>query len=263
MSSFVLFGVPGQVAKILQYLEANGVQIDNLELVDATVSSRAPASTALSSAVWTSAKAAMIDRSISSTSPLILKSQKFTASGTWNVPTGIMGRMVYLTGVGGGASGNVDSGGPVGGGAGMACQALPLTLDAAVSSVSVTVGAGGAASTGTSQNKGGDTKFGDFLVLRGATNSPLGKGAKHLGLTAEPDGFRHGFMISGADAEHDCVDTGYMSGGSHGGGASAFANGGSTGSLDGSAGSGGAGALSGTSGAGGDGFLEVFWFEQL
>lgn len=261
MSSFILVGVPGQVAKILEYLEANGVQVNNLDLVDATVSSRAPASTALSSAVWTSAKAGYLDQSVSSTRPLVLRSQKFTSDGTWNVPTGIMGRMVYLTGVGGGASGNVDGLSPSGGGAGMACVALPLTLDPAVTSVSITIGAGGAASSTSSHNNGGDTKFGNFLVLRGGEGA---SGAKHMGFPSVATGFRNGFMVSGADAGADCVDTGYKSGYQRGG-ASAFANGGGygTGGSSGSLGSGGEGVTSGTSGAGGDGFLEVFWYEQV
>jgi len=59
MSVFALMGTPGQLAKVIDYLEANGVQINNLADLDATISSRAPASTALSTAVWTSARAGM------------------------------------------------------------------------------------------------------------------------------------------------------------------------------------------------------------
>ena len=273
MSTFFLLGVPGQVNKILQYLEANGVQIDNLALLDTSVSSRAPASTALSNAIWTSARAARLDATVSSTRPLALRSQKFTSSGTWNVPSSMVGRQVLITGVGGGASGTSDTTGYKGGGAGMGCLVLPLTLDSAVSSVAVTVGAGGAASSGAA-NPGSDTKFGDFLLLRGGGRtgpSDRHLGAKHLGLDQTvSEGFRSGFMVSGGDggvgssAGADCADTGYTGGVSadSGGGASAFGNGGGTSGAPGP-GAGGHGAHSGSSQAGGDGFLEVFWYEPV
>jgi hypothetical protein len=266
MSSFVLFGVPGQVDHIIQLLEANGLQVDNLQLIDDTISSRAPAATALSTADWTAARASRLDYPVSASRPAILKSQKFTSSGNWAVPANIMGRMVYVTGSGGGASGNVDGSFPLGGGAGMSCVGMPITMDSGITSVPIGIGAGGAGTSGSSGQSGGATTFGKLLTLRGGGSdpgTPFNVGAKHLGLASSEYGFRSGFMICGADNGADCVDTGYASGGPDSGGASAFADGGVYPGGAGSLGSGGAGVTSGTSGAGGSGYLEVFWYEQI
>ena len=260
MSSILLLSVPGQVTKILQYLEANGVRIENLDSLDASISSRAPASTALSSAIWTSAHAARLDANISSTTPLVLKEQKFTADGTWTRPTSMVGSQVFLTGVGGGSAGFGDTSSPYHGGAGMACMSLPVNIPDGVSSHSVTIGSGGS----TAGSTGGDTVFGTLLTLRGGASN--GKGARHgrdIDATNALQGYRDGFMISGADGGSDCLDAPFI--GSGRGGASAFANGGSSSSKDGSLGSGGYGGGSGSSdwGKGGDGFLKVYWYEQI
>jgi hypothetical protein len=282
MSTAPLLGIPGLVRKVLNYLENNGTQINNLDRLDATVSSRAPASTALNTSVWTGTKAGYVDASINGTRPVILKTQRFTSNGTWTVPTGILGRQVFLTGVGSGAGGGrgIDYHASSAGGAGMGCVSMPVTLAPGVTSVTITVGQGGAggASDGANGGQGSSTYFGTMVRLRGAGYS---SGAKHYGLSQDPEGFRNGFLISGADgglgasgagnagSGYDSVDTGFTGGAGFGqsvsgGGASAFANGGENGSIDGSLGSGGSGVRDGaTAGNGGDGFLDIFWYEQI
>lgn len=58
MSAFLL-GVPGKLKALLDRLTAD--RAGYLDRLDATVSSRAPASTALSSATWTGPRAAKLD----------------------------------------------------------------------------------------------------------------------------------------------------------------------------------------------------------
>jgi len=290
MSVFTLMGVPGLVRKVLNYLENNGTQIDNLQNLDTTISSRAPASTALNTAVWTGTKAGFLDASINSTRPVILKSQKFTSSGTWTVPTGIVGNLVFITGVGGGAAGANSTYNSHGGGAGLGCIALPFTLPDGTTSVAITIGAGGA----NPRDRGGSTLFGNFIRLLGGGRDYSPSGAKTAGqyatwsqtipvdvmdpYSAQPGG-PDGNFFSGGDGG-TANSTGYHGGtvsGTYflggrgasnsygGGGASAFAVGGDGGSVGaaGSLGSGGGGGTGSTAGAGGDGFLEVFWYEQV
>lgn len=279
MSVFTLMGVPGLIRKVVNYLELNGMDSNIVaNNLDATVSSRA---TATSVSSLTSDVAA-IHADLPGGKPLILKEQRFDASGTWNVPTGIMGRQVFLTGVGGGSSGgrSHDYTSYSAGGAGMACMALPMTLLPGITSVAITVGAGGAAPTqdGDYGDIGSSTYFGNFLRIRGAGQDLTSymRGADHYGLANLEHGYRNGFFISGGDggsagghSGKDCKDTGYKGGEAFGnnvsgGGASAFADGGDNSSRDGTLGSGGAGVRDTyVAGKGGDGFLIVQWFEQL
>lgn len=55
----MLAGVPGKMKQLLDRLTA--ARADNLDRIDATVSSRAPANTALLRAVWSDARAAALD----------------------------------------------------------------------------------------------------------------------------------------------------------------------------------------------------------
>lgn len=64
MSSTLLLGLPSKVKSLLDRLTAT--RAANLDSIDTTVSSRAPASTALSNATWTNTKAGQIDASVSS-----------------------------------------------------------------------------------------------------------------------------------------------------------------------------------------------------
>ncbi len=104
-----------------------------------------------------------------------LKSQEFLSSGTFTVPAGVTTVWVTMTGGGGSGSANGGTGPyPTGGGAaGAYCvkQAVVVTPGA---SISVTIGAGGAAVAHTSGNNvedpgnpGGATSFGSLSVSGG------------------------------------------------------------------------------------------------
>lgn len=71
--SLFLAGVPGKLAKLVTRLAPSGyaqtltdARVSALDKLDATVDSRAPKSTALSSAMWTDTKAGYLDAAISS-----------------------------------------------------------------------------------------------------------------------------------------------------------------------------------------------------
>lgn len=84
--------------------------------------------------------------------------QTFTSSGTWTKPGGVAdSTYVVFYMVGGGSSGGAYFGGP--GGYGGAASILTATMGGLPSSISVTIGAGGARQTflGYSKNSGGDT----------------------------------------------------------------------------------------------------------
>lgn len=109
----------------------------------------------------------------------------FTSSGTFVCPAGIT--KVYLSMVGGGASGNSVSGSSTGGGGGQSCVDHPFAVTPG-NSYSVTIGAGGAAITGSSgHNDGGNTSF-DALSVSGATGA-TGGGAPLNANAATPGGF--------------------------------------------------------------------------
>lgn len=102
-------------------------------------------------------------------------SQLFTGNGTWTVPAGL--RLAYVTVVGGGGSGGSSSytlqaGG--GGGSGGMVYRLPFFLDTVLTSVSVTVGLGGASTLGP--NPGGNSTFGSYITCTGGTGGIEGRG---------------------------------------------------------------------------------------
>lgn len=63
MSMAPFYGIPGKVSTLVSRLTS--ARASNLDNLNATVSSRAPSSTALSNATWTNAKAAFLDAAIS------------------------------------------------------------------------------------------------------------------------------------------------------------------------------------------------------
>lgn len=97
--------------------------------------------------------------------PVASGMQVFTASGTFNVPSGVylIDVEVLGGGGGGGGSGTANTGGAGGGGGGYARRLCAVTPGQAVS---VTVGAGGAGSTSNGAT-GGTSSFGAFCSATG------------------------------------------------------------------------------------------------
>ncbi len=98
------------------------------------------------SAKWIEANAA-----ITPTAPTM---QDFTASGTWTKPSGCRWVKVTVTGSGGGGTNDH--------GAGMAgATAIKFIGVSAISSATITIGAGGSGQSGTSQSAGNDSSWAD------------------------------------------------------------------------------------------------------
>lgn len=195
----------------------------------------------------------------------IVDIQTFTASGTWNKPSG--GTLAIIEAIGGGGSGGQATGSAGGGGGGGgAYHIVRIPLSDLGATETVTIGAGGAARTTASDGAaGGNTTFGSHMTAFGggggadATGGGGGGGGLAAGTTATsnagaagggPDG-----GSGGAAGSPGGVGTGNAGfGGSGGGGGASTTNdsGGAGGSGYGGTGGGGGANGSGTGGAGGD-----------
>ncbi|MGP9823750.1 hypothetical protein ACT048_04645 [Ectopseudomonas khazarica] len=110
---------------------------------------------------------------------MLLKQQLVTVSGNWPRPANLAGSIVYVTLIGGGASGRGttnSANSAIGGNGGQYRIRIPVDIGAA-SSVLCTIGEGGADAGPGVQNPGGVTSFGAFLsVLGGSTDVGPGSG---------------------------------------------------------------------------------------
>ena len=160
MSLAPLLGLPGKVKTLLDRLTATRAgYLDNL---DAAVTTRAPASTALSSATYTSARAGYLDKINTfldaDTGIMVPKFQLITSGTSWTRPAGIIGNLVYVSAIAGGESYNSA---PIPGQGGSYINRTPYTVGA---TVTYSIGAGG---TGTSGANGGNTVWGTITLIGG------------------------------------------------------------------------------------------------
>lgn len=172
----------------------------------------------------------IISKEVAATVPLN-SMQVFTSSGTWTKPSGRTKIRVQL--VGGGGSGGGGNGRPAaGGGAGGYSEEI---IDvSAVSSVSVTVGAGGAQVTSveTDGNNGGSSSFGAYLSATGGGGGLWNSGGAAGTSKGGSGGAGSGGDINitgGSGTSHSSQGTINVGGN---GGASYFGGGGRAGSKD-------------------------------
>lgn len=183
--------------------------------------------------------------------------QLYTSSGTWRVPPGVTKVLVTGCGGGGGGGRGYPGGwtGPAGGGGGAGAVALDRLIEGIIpgSTISITIGSGGA-----SQSNGGATTFGSYLTLAGGVSGGNGT-VDTPGAAGTSSGMR---LVSTSGTAGDSVHGGV-------GGSTLFGDGGSGGAGDhqgiaGSNGSGygagGGGGGAGTQGGSGSpGFLLLKW----
>lgn len=213
--------------------------------------------------------------------------QIFTSSGTFTVPTGV--RVFFVTAVGGGGGGgggrangydvNIGNSGG-GGGSGQFVQDKLILIPSTVTTIAITIGAGGTAGSagGGNGGNGGSTSFGSYLTMPGGTGgkgapaddspAPGGTGGtsggqSQRGVYVYPcycensaNGGNAGAYVGGSVPKSSyCSNVGsnccYGSSGG-GGGASITGNGGTGGSCTGSS-TGGTGSNGGIGGGGGGG----------
>ncbi len=123
----------------------------------------------------------------------LLSQQEFSSSGTWTKPVGCNLIRIRLVGGGGAGGGAAESAGdPAGSGGGSGGPEEMLLDVSAISSVTVTIGAGGTPAAGTNGGDGGTTSFGAHCQ---GTGGEGGKG----GTDIHPNEGGEGGVGSGGD----------------------------------------------------------------
>lgn len=181
----------------------------------------------------------------------------FSAAGvtSWTVPEGVKRvKVTVIGGGGGGAKNAAASAGPGGGGGGGI--AIKMVSLIGTSSVSVTVGAGGAGATidGNDGVAGGASSFGAFCSATGGSGGLAASGGGAGGVGSSGD--INASVGSGGVSTRTAADTGAQ-GGYGGGGSSAGGTAGTT--LPASPGNGGAGRITTTAVAGSPGIVVIEW----
>jgi len=143
--------------------------------------------------------------------------QTFTASGTWNKPSGIgADQMVMVELWGGGGAGGSTSGGTTGagGGGGGAYRQHVMRAGDLPATVSVTVGAGGLKGTAGNSNggQGGSSSFGTYVTAYGGG----GGGGQAVSSVYGSGGGGGGELEAGTNANGSSRGTGGEIGGANG-----------------------------------------------
>ena len=126
------------------------------------------------------------------TSYKIINTQTFTSNGTWTKPTNAaMVRVVLCGGGGSGMRPAANASNPVSGGSAAPMVSMSFPAAALDSTVSVTVGAGGAAVTATNTigNDGGYSSFGEFLEAVGGNGGKDNDTARVSWYNSHPNAF--------------------------------------------------------------------------
>lgn len=157
----------------------------------------------------------------------ITKAQEFTASGTFNVPTGVSLVHVTIIGAGGGAGGqnSTPGQGTPGGGSGGYYIEMPMLVTAG-GTCAVTIGSKGLGGVAAPGSDGGDSSFvGATMTLiapggKGATGTVSGAGGGALGgaAVANGPGSTHNGITGATNPKP-------FTGGSSGGGGGSASNG--------------------------------------
>lgn len=288
MSMAPLLGLPGRIKTLIDRLTAT--RAANLDRLDATISTRALASTAVSRTDLTTARIALLDKLINLDGKISeagggLKTQVFTSSGTWTRPEGV--NMVMVSGCAGGCGGGGGGGliiyssyringahgarvsgagraGGIGyssfggtgsgGAAGQSCLRVPVYVTA---NQSVVVGAGGAGGAG---GRGGLPNSRVQTARNGSAGGSTSFGSLVLSIGSYSPGYTQG-IIGGQLGSAGISGTAGSSGTA--GGTSLF------GAINGAYGHGGGGGngasrnqTEGADGQAGDpGILIVEWWE--
>ena len=172
----------------------------------------------------------------------------FTASGTWTKPG--TGAIAFVQCWGGGSSGHRSTVSTVRGGGGGGYNEIWLPLATLPGTVSVTVGAGGAARTSNGVNPGGTSNFGTYLYAYGGNGAngggpvPVSQGSAFLGGTTDGGGTAVNWGTELQPGVYFTGGGGGCCGGTYPGGSAMYGGGGG-------AGTGGSGGTSMYGGSGG------------